>query len=317
MMSKQAPDFKIAAPTDVNLLLSLMQAYYAHDQIPFDEAAARLALAGLIENEQFGRTWTIWVGEDLAGYTALTLGFSLEFGGRDAYIDEIYLRPNFQGQGLGRQTIQFLTEACRQLEVKALHLEVEHENAAARAFYHRVGFEEHTRYLMTRRLGLAAMAKDITAAEATFKIATSADIETLIALMHELNEYDGTLLNEPVSRSALVQLLADSSLGGVWLIQVKDEPAGYLVLAFGYSLEYHGRDAILDEFYLRPAYRRQGMGAKAIEFAAQICQANGVGALHLEVEQTNTPAQAFYRRVGFEDHHRFLMTKWVGQRSYQ
>jgi len=37
----------------------------------------------------------------------------------------------------------------------------------------------------------------------------------------------------------------------------------------------------------------------------------GVKALHLEVERTNTAAQAFYRKIGFKDHSRYLMTKWL------
>ena len=37
----------------------------------------------------------------------------------------------------------------------------------------------------------------------------------------------------------------------------------------------------------------------------------GVSALHLEVERQNEAAQGFYRRLGFKDHDRYLMTRWL------
>ncbi len=308
------PTFKTATLTDINLLVSLMQEYYAYDQLAFDLAAADLALTGLIKNQPFGRAWTIWDGDEIAGYAVLTLGLSLEFGGRDAYIDEIYLRPNFRGQGIGRRTISFLEAASRQLGVNALHLEVERENLPAQAFYDKIGFKDHQRHLMTRWLNPVEVVGPVKPGGVMFTPALSTDVETLITLIRELNDYDDTPLtprHERRSRAGLAQLLSNSTLGGVWLLETGRDVAGYMVLAFGYSLEYHGRDAMLDEFYLRPNYRRRGLGTKALEFAKEVCQAQGIAALHLEVGRSNTQAQAFYRRVGFADHDRFLMTKWL------
>ncbi|HYS78429.1 MAG TPA: hypothetical protein VEO94_06295 [Candidatus Dormibacteraeota bacterium] len=39
----------------------------------------------------------------------------------------------------------------------------------------------------------------------------------------------------------------------------------------------------------------------------------GVRALHLEMERGNVAAQALYRRHGFADHDRYLMTRWIGE----
>ncbi len=43
----------------------------------------------------------------------------------------------------------------------------------------------------------------------------------------------------------------------------------------------------------------------------QACRELGVRALHLEVERENVEAQALYRRIGYKDHDRYLLTKWV------
>ena len=94
--------------------------------------------------------WLIKAGDEAIGYVALTLGYSLEYHGRDAFIDEIYIRESHRGKGAGARPIKFVEAACRSLEVQALHLEVERANIKARAFYHKVGFEDHDRYLLTK-----------------------------------------------------------------------------------------------------------------------------------------------------------------------
>jgi ribosomal protein S18 acetylase RimI-like enzyme len=86
------------------------------------------------------------------GYLVLTLGYSIECGGRDAFIDEVYLRVEYRGQGIGRQTIAFVETQCRALGVRALHLEVARDNTNAYALYRKVGFVDHDRYLMTKRI---------------------------------------------------------------------------------------------------------------------------------------------------------------------
>ena len=48
-----------------------------------------------------------------------------------------------------------------------------------------------------------------------------------------------------------------------------------------------------------------------VGFAEGVCRGRGVRALHLEVERENTRAQSIYRRAGFVDHDRYLLTKWL------
>lgn len=151
-------------------------------------------------------------------------------------------------------------------------------------------------------------------AESIFKPATSDDVEALIVMMRDLYAHDGLApLDEATARRALLGVIGDDTLGRVFLILLANEVAGYAVLTFGYSLEFHGRDAFVDEIYLRAEYRGLGIGKRALQFLTDICAAEGVNALHLEVERENTSAQTVYRKFGFEDHDRYLMTKWLRQ----
>jgi GNAT superfamily N-acetyltransferase len=56
------------------------------------------------------------------------------------------------------------------------------------------------------------------------------------------------------------------------------EPVGYLVVTLGYSLEYGGRDAFVDEVYIRSTHREKGIGTAALTFAEEQCRVLGVRA---------------------------------------
>ena len=144
-----------------------------------------------------------------------------------------------------------------------------------------------------------------------FTLAAQSDADELVELMREFYAFDHIAFDEGAARGALRQILGDSRFGVVHLIRAGAETAGYLVLTFGFSLEFHGRDAFVDELYLRENFRGRGIGKACIEFAAEVCRAEGITALHLEAERANTRAQALYRREGFRDHDRYLMTKWL------
>jgi ribosomal protein S18 acetylase RimI-like enzyme len=144
-----------------------------------------------------------------------------------------------------------------------------------------------------------------------FKLADVADIDLLIEFIREFYELDHLAVDEQAMHSALQQILSNDSFGKVWLIQTDGNPAGYIVLTLGFSLEFHGRDAFIDEIYIRAQHRGRGIGRKAIEFVEGACRSLGVRALHLEVERENTNAQSVYRKVGFEDQDSYLMTKHV------
>ena len=91
--------FRVAGHADIDILLGFMRQYYAHDQLAFDQPAARRALEGLVGDPSLGRVWLISDEGKAIGYVALTLGYSLEYHGRDAFVDEIFVRASDRGMG--------------------------------------------------------------------------------------------------------------------------------------------------------------------------------------------------------------------------
>jgi ribosomal protein S18 acetylase RimI-like enzyme len=146
-----------------------------------------------------------------------------------------------------------------------------------------------------------------------FRLALESDADTLLEFMQAYYEFDGHGFDREKAGGALIALLRDANLGVAWLILDGAAAVGYVVLCFGYSLEWLGRDAFVDEFYLREEYRGRGWGRKAMEFLEEAAQAAGVRALHLEVVRTNTSASHLYRKLGFHEHGSTFHSKWIAQ----
>ena len=146
------PVIRFARRRDVPALLELVREYYVFDHHAFHRQHARAALTQLIENKSLGRVWMVEDNGAPAGYLVLTYGFSLEFLGRDAFVDEVYLRPAYRGRGWGREALRTLEKAARMAGVKAIHLEAMRGNERARRVYRRLGFARRPSDLMTKPL---------------------------------------------------------------------------------------------------------------------------------------------------------------------
>lgn len=133
------------------------------------------------------------------------------------------------------------------------------------------------------------------------------DMPLLLSYMRGYYEHDRIALDEEAARTALERPIRDREVGRVWLIEESGRPVGYVVALFGWSLEFHGRDAFLDELFIDPQFRGSGTGTRAMALVESELRAAGVRAMHLEVERSNTGAQRFYSSLGFGDRSRFFM----------
>ncbi len=151
-----------------------------------------------------------------------------------------------------------------------------------------------------------------------FRLAAAEDEPAMLRMMRNLAEQEpgAYFFDEPAVREVLRKFLANSELGRAWIFLDGEIPVGYLVLTFGYSFEYHGRDSFIDELYIEPAYRRQGIGRRAMQFVEEKARESGVNAIHLEVDRGNDRAAELYRLAGYADQSRFLMTRWIKPRKH-
>jgi len=129
--------------------------------------------------------------------------------------------------------------------------------------------------------------------------AVPGDLTNLLPLVAEFCAIDGHEHDADRVRTALGPLLGDDALGQVWVLDGPAGPDGYAVVTWGWSLEGGGRDALLDELYVR--HRDRGTGSRLLAVALEGARAAGATRIFLETEAPNDSVRRFYRRHGFVD----------------
>ncbi|MBY6081410.1 GNAT family N-acetyltransferase [Ruegeria arenilitoris] len=144
---------RLARPEDLDRLMGLVAAFHAEAGIEQDPDQRRDALTPLLEGIPHGCIYLIGPSRAPLGYIILTFGWSVEFGGMDGFVDEIYIRPAIRGRGIATEVLLDLPKALAGAGLTALHLEVDRTNEAAQKLYLRTGFKPRDRYmLMSKKL---------------------------------------------------------------------------------------------------------------------------------------------------------------------
>lgn len=116
---------------------------------PTSAAVREDIFAELCQRDTYFNGWILEQAGAVAGFAVLSKAFATEVGGLVLWLEELYVRPAFQGQGLGSAFLEWIKgqyPACRRIR-----LEVAPENPRARALYARMGFSD---------LGYVQMVKD-------------------------------------------------------------------------------------------------------------------------------------------------------------
>lgn len=132
-------------------LIPLVRAYHAFEGIEDTPDRVRAALEPLLrEGAGYGRVWLIREQGEIVGYAALCFGYTIEMGGRDAFLDELFVSEQWRGRGIGAAVLDRVAELAAGMDIRALHLEVARANDRARHLYASRGFESREKYhLMT------------------------------------------------------------------------------------------------------------------------------------------------------------------------
>lgn len=143
---------------------------------------------------------------------------------------------------------------------------------------------------------------------AQIRIAKRSDFKELLALVAAYYRFDSITFDEVTTGRALRKLLADRSLGRVWVFDTGTALGGYSILTYNFDLEFGGKEGLLTDFFIAARYRRKGLGARMIAAIREFCVREGIGTIELQVTGENRAARAFYRALGFKTSGRIVMT---------
>ncbi|MCP5345496.1 MAG: GNAT family N-acetyltransferase [Gammaproteobacteria bacterium] len=144
----------------------------------------------------------------------------------------------------------------------------------------------------------------------TLRAATPEDCDLLLEMIRELAVFEN--LADQVT--ATPQILRESLFGSppaaaAIIAEVDNEPAGY-ALYFSTFSTFTGKAGLyLEDIYVRPGWRKIGLGKKLLQQVAGIAVERGCPRLEWSVLDWNQPAIDFYRSLGAEP-----LSEWIGQR---
>ena len=127
---------------DFDKVLEMMKVFYASNALLIhpEESVLRKTLADAIEAGPYVEGFVFFREEELAGYGMIAKSYSTEVGGRCVWIEDIYIKPEFRGQGFGTGFLRYVEDRYWDWAVR-LRLEAEEENEKAMQVYRNAGFE--------------------------------------------------------------------------------------------------------------------------------------------------------------------------------
>lgn len=136
---------------DRESVLTMMQEFYTNFEYDFDWETITHLFDEMHVDPSKGVVYGIFSAE-LIGYVILVFGFSFDYGGRECFIEEIFLKPEFRGTGIGSKVLGEIEQIIREQGFKSVRLEVEHSNPRARKLYEQLGFAETKGSILVRTL---------------------------------------------------------------------------------------------------------------------------------------------------------------------
>ena len=131
-----------ASSDDIPLLVDLMAEFYAEAGYDLSRTRAAEAFAAILADDRLGYVWIIQAAHQDVGHIVLTLKYAMEYGGPVACLDDLYVKPDQRNKGLSTAALIEIRRFCERAGIRALTVEVGHNNGPAQSVYRRAGFAE-------------------------------------------------------------------------------------------------------------------------------------------------------------------------------
>lgn len=125
--------------SDENEYFEMAENFYNSDAVShkIPKENFKSAFESAINNNPYIKLYILEIEGIIAGYAAIAVTFTTEGGGKTVWLDELYIKPEYRGKGLGRELIGFLKSDG---SIKRIRLEITPENEKAKKLYISEGF---------------------------------------------------------------------------------------------------------------------------------------------------------------------------------
>jgi len=133
-----------------------------------------------------------------------------------------------------------------------------------------------------------------------FEPATPKDIPQMVVLLGKLFEQEAEFTpNAAKQEAALKMIFDDARVGRLYVAKDGPKVVAMASTLYTVSTAEGGKAALFEDLVVHEDYRKQGIGAKLLEYVIGQARAEGVLRLTLLTDMQNEQAQALYRRLGF------------------
>ena len=126
-------------PKDKNSVLEMMRVFYASPAVFTNgsDDIFRSDIENCINDNPYLEGYIFEVSGEIQGYGMIAKSFSTEFGRPCIWVEDLYIKEDFRGTGIGSLFLEFIEKKYPEA---VLRLEVEEENGRAVKVYEKNGF---------------------------------------------------------------------------------------------------------------------------------------------------------------------------------
>ena len=153
---------------------------------------------------------------------------------------------------------------------------------------------------------------DLVTSKACYRLPRRDDVSVLLRLaaQHDAEHVGSSDSRERMLRTAR-ELLRHPERGSIFLIERGQDLVGYCILVNQWTNRYGGIVLKIDEFFLDPRHRRDGIAEDFLELLVKVAP-QGTCAIEVNAVDDKETAR-FCERAGFERKNACVMTRRTGQ----
>lgn len=137
---------------DKGTVVTLLLHQFEEHAIETSQERLAWSVGEVLRNENHGFFLLAKVGDQALGVADVAFSWTLEHGGKSAWLDELYVIPEYRGRGIGTALLEGAIAEAQRSGCAAVDLEVDENHRQAENLYQRHGFEQLSRSRWVKKM---------------------------------------------------------------------------------------------------------------------------------------------------------------------
>jgi len=168
------------------------------------------------------------------------------------------------------------------------------------------GFETQTKFIEPTKH------KNINNMNPIIRKATIKDIEAMTGLLYQLFSIEEDFTFDEVKQKRGLELVVSNTESAIaFVAEIDGKVIGMLTAQTNISTAEGSISAVLEDMVIEKSFRGKGIGKKLMQAMEDWAREKGIKRLQLLADKTNSPALAFYNKLGWDQTKMFCLRKYI------